>query len=445
MRPISLVFCILCQQEALAQGDNPKRYLLYDTNPGEGFNLRRDVFIRIANLVKDLRKSGVYDWRLVLPPWGRIGYHWQERDMEQSRIPWKAFFEVDEINRYIPVMELEEYFEEIGEDKIDEVWYLQRYAEGWGSGFVERIHERDCIDAPAYNTDQERKYRGWFFGYPSTHATGFKCVSVQGFSSILVDPLNGGNTTSRSIMLDRAENVLHKNYGQFEYWNARRSLVFSKELRAVAANFRADFLDSTDEKDETDIWTRHWDNVVRDVRKPDALGGPYIAVHLRRKDFLYARKAELPSLKGAANEIKKRMKEFDVTKVFIATDGVQGERDEMRKLIGKDNVFFFDPSPEMEKKFKKGGIAIIDQIICANGRYFTGSKESTFTFRIQEEREIMGFHPDRTYNRLCPDDRQRACLVDRKNRIDEREDTKLNNCCDHHTHWKVAYEANRNY
>ena len=51
-------------------------------------------------------------------------------------------------------MELTDYFEEIGEDKIDEVWYLQRYAEGWGDGgFVERVHERDCIDAPGYETD----------------------------------------------------------------------------------------------------------------------------------------------------------------------------------------------------------------------------------------------------------------------------------------------------
>ena len=27
-------------------------------------------------------------------------------------------------------MELEDYFEEIGEQKIEEIWYLQRYAEG---------------------------------------------------------------------------------------------------------------------------------------------------------------------------------------------------------------------------------------------------------------------------------------------------------------------------
>ena len=36
-------------------------------------------------------------------------------------------------------MELEDYFEEIGEQKIEEIWYLQRYAEGWGSGWQERL------------------------------------------------------------------------------------------------------------------------------------------------------------------------------------------------------------------------------------------------------------------------------------------------------------------
>merc|ERR1711990_108982 len=34
----------------------PKKYLLYDTNPGEGFNLRRDVYMRVAGLVRYMRQ-----------------------------------------------------------------------------------------------------------------------------------------------------------------------------------------------------------------------------------------------------------------------------------------------------------------------------------------------------------------------------------------------------
>lgn len=35
-----------------------QKYLIYDVNPGEGFNLRRDVYMRIANTVRQLREKG---------------------------------------------------------------------------------------------------------------------------------------------------------------------------------------------------------------------------------------------------------------------------------------------------------------------------------------------------------------------------------------------------
>ena len=66
----------------------------------------------------------------MLPPWGRIGYHWKEKNMEQSKIKWSKFFEVSSLNKFVPVMEYEDYIKEIGEAKIDEVWYLQRYFVG---------------------------------------------------------------------------------------------------------------------------------------------------------------------------------------------------------------------------------------------------------------------------------------------------------------------------
>ncbi|XP_031788749.1 uncharacterized protein LOC100678305 [Nasonia vitripennis] len=47
-----------------------KRYLFYDINPAEGFNLRRDVYIRVAMFVKELiEDDALYQWNLVLPPW----------------------------------------------------------------------------------------------------------------------------------------------------------------------------------------------------------------------------------------------------------------------------------------------------------------------------------------------------------------------------------------
>lgn len=84
----------------------PARYLLYDVNPPEGFNLRRDVYIRIASLLKTLLKTE--EWVLVLPPWGRL-YHWQSPDIHQVRIPWSDFFDLPSLNRNIPVIEYEQF------------------------------------------------------------------------------------------------------------------------------------------------------------------------------------------------------------------------------------------------------------------------------------------------------------------------------------------------
>ena len=84
----------------------PSRYLLYDVNPPEGFNLRRDVYIRVASLLKTLLKTE--EWVLVLPPWGRL-YHWQSPDIHQVRIPWSDFFDLPSLNRNIPVVEYEQF------------------------------------------------------------------------------------------------------------------------------------------------------------------------------------------------------------------------------------------------------------------------------------------------------------------------------------------------
>ena len=103
-------------------------------------------------------------------------------------------------------------------------------------------------------------------------------------------------------------------------------------------------------------------------------------------------------MEDAIAQIKSYMDKAGVDKVFVATDGIDGEREQLREVF-KKQIFFFDPTAEEEKKYKKGGVAIIDQIICSHAKFFVGSKESTFTFRIQEEREIMGFKAETTYKR----------------------------------------------
>ncbi len=51
----------------LAGGEEEEeaRYIFYDVNPGEGFNLRRDVFMRVAVMVKRLNDLGKGKFVLV--------------------------------------------------------------------------------------------------------------------------------------------------------------------------------------------------------------------------------------------------------------------------------------------------------------------------------------------------------------------------------------------
>ena len=97
------------------------RYFLYDVNMGEGFNLRRDVYMRAAALVKELHKAD-NKWVMVLPPYRHL-YHWQSRDLDQNQIPWSKFFDLEELKKYVPVMEFDQYLAETHGNSIEQVGF----------------------------------------------------------------------------------------------------------------------------------------------------------------------------------------------------------------------------------------------------------------------------------------------------------------------------------
>lgn len=99
---------------------------------------------------------------------------------------------------------------------------------------------------------------------------------------------------------------------------ARRSLVFATHLRDEGDKFRKEFLQSDDEKDKTP-YTEDWQNQV--PKEGSAIGGPYLGVHMRRGDFTYAHKETVPSIEELGGEIAKKLKEYKLKKVYLATDG----------------------------------------------------------------------------------------------------------------------------
>ena len=48
--------------------------------------------------------------------------------------------------------------------------------------------------------------------------------------------------------------------------------------------------------------------------------GPFMAVHLRRADYHYARPDQIPSIEGAAQQLNKLKQETGLDHVFLASD-----------------------------------------------------------------------------------------------------------------------------
>ncbi|VDL80030.1 unnamed protein product [Nippostrongylus brasiliensis] len=365
-----------------------RRYLLYDVNHGEGFNLRRDVYMRIANAVRLLREAGE-PFVLVLPPWGGL-YHWQRQAV---KVRWSEFFDVNSLNEFVPVMEFEDFLKE-NNRPIDQVVYLQPYKEGWGTEYVLKYDRRECIDGSKFYQKDGDLWNGWFFSYESVRAKNFECISIQGDSSTLRDLVKNEYPNQSSIFFDRAEAILHQYYGDVHYWQARQSMRYAKNLIEAGNLFRKTYLSSDDERDRTP-----YTSSFRTMSKErNAVGGDFLCVHWRRRDFLRAHGKELPSIDGTAKQVTDLLKRTGVSSVFLATDAPQSEVDQLAKLLPVP-VFRFEDS-----KLSDGAVAIVDQWICAHARYFIGSHVSTFSYRIQEDREILGFPVNSTFNRLCPDD-----------------------------------------
>lgn len=231
-----------CTKDSCASLTSSTYYFLYDINPGEGFNLRRDVYIRMANLVNKLREqtssSSESNWILVLPPWGPL-YHWFSYNLPRTQISWSTFFDIPSLSRFVPVIEFEDFLRLSSTSMITipYVYTLQHFSEGWGEKFEEKLEIRKCNEETMYEKRNDNYYYGWFFGYENrVRAKEFQCLSAQGFVTVLKDFLLQNITWSndinevKSIMFDRAETLLHVDYGGSNYWRARRCMRYAKRL-----------------------------------------------------------------------------------------------------------------------------------------------------------------------------------------------------------------------
>ncbi|CAG9789874.1 unnamed protein product [Diatraea saccharalis] len=353
---------------------NAYKLIFYDVNPPEGFNLRRDVYMRFAIMLSDARKRGRVDWRLVLPPWHKL-YHWRSSSAKSKPQPWSSFFNIDSLKSFVPVMELHEVFNDTKTKvlEIDTLYVLENFENPFENGVFEEKWQ--------LNSDCE--YEGNYFGYKNITAKEIVCVKFQGKISKLWE-LILQHPTDRKVMFAHGEIPLHDNYGTKTYWECRKSMKFNNNLVKIAKDFISSNLNCNADRCLT-----------------------YLSVHWRRKDFAYSRPNDVPSIKSTVQQINFAVKKNvpGVKRIFIASDASTIEMKVLEEQLNELNyeVYSFNPSDVLLKEINEGGVAIIDQIICSHAAYFIGTHESTFSFRIQEEREILGFDGNTTFNRLCPD------------------------------------------
>ncbi|XP_019541456.3 GDP-fucose protein O-fucosyltransferase 2 [Aedes albopictus] len=389
-------------------------YIMYDVNPSEGFNLRRDVYIRMAVFLRTLRKRPGYERsKLVLPPWSDL-FHWRSSYLNQMHLPWGHFFDLESMRAYADVIETWEFFDEYrklakngNKVVIDEFYRLGHFDDMFENGvFVDKFEQTACKK----ETEPSISGTSGVMGYRNITIDERICVKFQGSASLLYSMFEKLRPKKREglrvIFLARAETVLHDYWGNVDYWEARRSMRFNRDLVRIANKFRLDFFNSTNQ----------WDRVQRPASWTDegpyrkSRGGDYLCAHMRRADFLFGREKTTPTLHSAAMQIKRKLLELGLRKVFIASDCSKSEFHDLKNYLKRFKVVRYTPESRDEMtRLKDGGVAIVDQIICSHARFFIGTYESTFTYRIYEEREILGFPKDLTFNTFCKEEEIGNC------------------------------------
>lgn len=184
-----------CKEIKIKNHKSPPIFIFYDVNYGEGFNLRRDVYIRMAvfikNINKKLRYRNVY---LVLPPFYQL-YHWmivEEPTHHTNEIKfWSQFFDISSLRRYTQVFDLPEYFRlmkicfnhnDNEKYTLNHVFELKYFESMFSSGkFEEKYNVKarcDRNEQPNFGLQFTKLYSNFLMKH-------FHCTEFQGSAMLL--------------------------------------------------------------------------------------------------------------------------------------------------------------------------------------------------------------------------------------------------------------------
>ncbi|CAH8457745.1 unnamed protein product [Heterobilharzia americana] len=488
-----------------------RKYLFYDVFYGEGFNLRRDVYIRVANTLRLMRDPSQIpdfalqniqiknltgdDWVLVLPPWGPLPHWFNDRLYKKytgynaynwSGVSWSMYFDLNSLSVFVPVMDLIEYQRNVLNsmplnklsntltidlalqlvretfDKVKQYSHTDRRVDYCPSEIRELYASNNSLSNRPMELFEGSSFTSKSGILPMT-ASAYDCITGDlepvHLAPFLIRLIENYEKPIMTLYLGSAQSIIHGRWSEWsqEYWTVRRSMTVASHLRDIGDNYRAAYLQSFDTVDRTvlPLMIENFGSGSGWLRSQwplsPALGGPYIAVHWRRGDFVTTSDTDSVTSTTrssnnfvAAEQILNALRIFNqnedrhIDTIYLATDANQEEVENLKNLLYPFQVLNFEPSESQWISYGPGGIAIIDQWICAHARYFIGTSLSTFTFRIVEERSIIGFLANTTFNNLCPNGV--IHLYRATNHLTVQTSRSLN--CETLTDWPVIYERN---
>ncbi|CAD7955497.1 unnamed protein product [Amoebophrya sp. A25] len=363
---------------------SPRRWLLYDAKFGEGFNLQREVFPRVAHAVSVLNlriedrcgEAGIVGqdpdcilWGLVLPPWCNLA-HWNNTGDQAPIRGWGEFFDMD-LLKSLPIAVAD--FNELGSNEVDRVIHYSVAQKeglispgkpgdnflGWAddlstcenSGSLSRPKRSDVSKKLTFET----VYSGYCAG--GVISQDVRCALFRTpFENSVVDLLDDQNKDVSTVLLKNYDYLAIPDVSTMDGLGLREVVVFKKDLRRMGEKFMTEQFGGT----------------------------KFIAAHCRRSDFLRVRTRTTPEgWESIIKQLRKLQKETGLKKIFIATDASEDEKAAALKLM-PELVFApqFDPQP--------GRQSIVEMWVAARADFFIGTQESRFTGAIQLERSFLG-------------------------------------------------------
>ena len=145
---------------------------------------------------------------------------------------------------------------------------------------------------------------------------------------------------------------------------------------------------------------------------------PFLAIHWRRTDFLQARASQRGVLQSAADVVRHArlvMQKHGLTRVYLATDcDDERELSAVRDALSPVWLKAGTPARTLRARTEHANLEIT---ICAMAAHFLGTKTSSFTLAITEERSAIFGHARGTSGEM--DELPRAEMNDGSARKDE--------------------------